>query len=240
MSTSTARDLIEKAMQKIGVLAEGETPTAQQAEDGLDALNLMLESWAGSTLLTSAQIQETFSLVSGTATYSIGANQTFNSTKPFEVTSAFVRDSANNDTPLDIVSRELYDDKGDKTSAATPAILFYDPGATQQANQTGTVKLYPTPDASYSLVMTSEKPFTAFTDINTSVTFAPGYKRAIIYNLAIELAPEYGATASAEVVKIAKESLETLENINIRNKETASKLHFPGQLSGGYNIETDQ
>lgn len=240
MSTTTARDVIQKAMQKIGVLAEGETPTAQQAEDGLDSLNLMLESWAGKSLLTSAHIQSGFSLVSGTANYTIGSNQTFNTVKPFTVIDAFIRDSANQDTGLEVVNRDTYNSHGDKTTSGTPGIVFYDPGATQNANQTGTVYIYPSPDANYTLYLTMEQPFTALANLSSNVAFPTGYKRAIIYNLAVEIAPDYGVNIPAEIAKIASESLRNIENINIVNKEQSSKLSFPGQLGCGYNIDTDE
>ena len=41
----TPNDVIKSALSLLGVLAESETPTAEQASDGLDALNDMLASW---------------------------------------------------------------------------------------------------------------------------------------------------------------------------------------------------
>jgi hypothetical protein len=41
----TARDLIESAYRKGGVLARGEPLTAEQANDGLELLNDMLQAW---------------------------------------------------------------------------------------------------------------------------------------------------------------------------------------------------
>ena len=41
----TPNDAIKSALSLIGVLAEGETPNAEQASDGLDALNDMISSW---------------------------------------------------------------------------------------------------------------------------------------------------------------------------------------------------
>ena len=42
---STARDIIERAFRKIGVVASDEAMTADQAQNGLDALNMMMHGW---------------------------------------------------------------------------------------------------------------------------------------------------------------------------------------------------
>lgn len=42
---TTARDLITMSLRSIGVLHSKETPSAEEADDGLDALNQMLNSW---------------------------------------------------------------------------------------------------------------------------------------------------------------------------------------------------
>lgn len=239
MAIATALNIITKAFQKIGVLAEGETPNANQQSDGLDTLNLLIDSWAGDTLLTVAEIEENFPLVVGTPAYTIGTGQTFNTTKPFSITKAFVRDSNGYDRQLGIITRGIYQSYIDKDATGTPQTLFYDPGASQQANQAGTLKVYPAPNAADTLYITSEKPFTEFSTVSDTVTFYPAYKRALIYNLAIELAPDYGVSASPEVIKIAKDSKELIENINSRNKNIVAEMSLPGSHPG-YNIFTDE
>lgn len=42
---ATARDLIERAFRKIGVVASDEPMTADQAQNGIDALNMMMFGW---------------------------------------------------------------------------------------------------------------------------------------------------------------------------------------------------
>lgn len=43
---TTTRDIIERAHRKIGVVASDEPMTADQAQSGLDALNMMMHGWA--------------------------------------------------------------------------------------------------------------------------------------------------------------------------------------------------
>lgn len=42
---STARDIVEAAYRKLGVVATDEPMTAEQAQDGIDALNRMMHGW---------------------------------------------------------------------------------------------------------------------------------------------------------------------------------------------------
>ena len=42
---TTAGDLINGSLRLLGVLAEGETPSAETAQDALAAMNQMIQSW---------------------------------------------------------------------------------------------------------------------------------------------------------------------------------------------------
>ena len=45
MTTYTAGQQIERSLRLLGVLAEGETPSAATSQDALMALNQMIDSW---------------------------------------------------------------------------------------------------------------------------------------------------------------------------------------------------
>ena len=45
MAIYTANDQINGALRLLGVLAEGETPSAATSQDALAALNQMIDSW---------------------------------------------------------------------------------------------------------------------------------------------------------------------------------------------------
>lgn len=42
---TTARDIVERAYRKLGVVASDEPMTADQGQNGLDALNMMMHGW---------------------------------------------------------------------------------------------------------------------------------------------------------------------------------------------------
>lgn len=61
---SSYRDLVTSSLRSIGVLHSGETPSAEESTDSLDALNEMLNSWLydGINLehITSTDLNDTF------------------------------------------------------------------------------------------------------------------------------------------------------------------------------------
>lgn len=236
MPITTARDFVTKAYAKLEIGAEGETLSAAMMNDGLDELNMLIESLSGNNLLTTANVSESFLLVANQSAYTIGltsappAPGVFNSSKPFTIISAFVRDASGNDYPLEIISRGEYNEFTIKTTSGIPERLFYDPGATQQVSQVGTISLYPCPDAmgSYTLFLFSEKPLTPFLTLNDVNNFPDFYNRFLVYNLAMALAPDNHVIPHSEVEHIADESARIIEGINSSNKRVVASLDLPG------------
>lgn len=70
--TSTALDLITGALRNINALEAGETPTAQDANDAMQVLNDMLESWSIEKLLVFASTENVLSFNPGQYQYTIG------------------------------------------------------------------------------------------------------------------------------------------------------------------------
>ena len=242
MATTTALDLITKSLGLLGIGAEGETLTAQQANDALDSLNNFLALLGVRSLLTSAQIQESFPLVANLARYTIGPSVTapnFIAEMPQKVVSGFIRDDNGNDTFLNIISREEYNSFSLKTDTGTPEYAFYDPGPTQQAAAFGTLNFYLTPDSTigYQAFLVSEKTFTQFASLGSLINFPAHYYHFLIYNLAPILAPFYGRLVPAEVSFQAEESMRIIETLNSSNKGTVANLGLPSMRTKG-NILT--
>ena len=65
MATYTAGDQINRALRLLGVLAEGETPSASVSQDALTALNQMIDSWNTERLSVFNTIDQTFTWPAG-------------------------------------------------------------------------------------------------------------------------------------------------------------------------------
>lgn len=207
---TTARTLITRAMQKIGVLVKSEAPDADEAEDALVSLNMLLESWSNDSATLTSRAWESFTLTSGVATYTMGSGQTFNTTRPTNIVASYIRNGGL-DTPVGIISDEAYNSITFKALTGIPQMLNYD-----NAYPTDNLRLYPVPASGYTIFLLSEKPLTSFATLDTDASLPPGWERALIYNLALELAPEYNQQPDGSIVKIAADSLGLVRKATIR------------------------
>lgn len=207
---TTARDIIKRAMQKIGVLVKSEEPSADEANDALNSLNLLIESWSNDSSVITSRAWESFTLTAGVGTYSMGPGQTFNTTRPINIVTAYNRNGGL-DTPIGIITDEAYNSITFKTLTGIPQMLNYD-----NAYPTGNLRLYPVPSAAYTLFLLSEKPLASVTSLDTDINLPAGWERALIYNLALELAPEYNQQPDASVARIAADSLGLVRKATIR------------------------
>lgn len=209
---ATARNIITKALQKNGVLTKGETPSGDEASDALDALNALISSWTNDSLLIYGRLSESFPLVGGQAAYTIGTGGDFNTARPTQILSAFTR-IGNIDYDIDIISDIEYDGITQKNiQSSIPEVMFYNGNS-----PLGTITIYPVPTGG-TLHIRTEKELTEFTTLDTDIEFPPGWERALIYNLAVELAPEYGQPVTEAIYTIAMDALNKIKTAVARNK----------------------
>lgn len=207
---SARTEIIYPALRLIGAMASGETPSAADAQDALTALNSMLDQWSSERLNIWALTKGvSHTLVAGTASYTIGTAGTIATGRPFAVASAFVRDSGDNDSPLDSMSRDEYNNLALKSISGQPDKFYYHP-----AYPNGTIYLYPAPDAADTLYMDLWQAFTQFSSLDSSVVLPPGYVSALKFNLAADLAPEYGRSVDQVVAARADEGKALIKRAN--------------------------
>jgi len=238
MPLLTARDLITKALKELGIGAEGETPSAETMNDGLDSLNLMLAEWGADGLMTMSEILETFALTTAKASYLMGVTSLalptdFNTVKPHRIIDAYLHDAAGDDTQISVIPYDQYAAIALKTTTGIPDRLAQYPGAAQQANHVMTVYLYPVPDVlTYSLILISEKPLTQITALGSTLTFTDAWKAAIVFNLAVRLAPQWNKTLHQGTIDAANSTKTAIERLTASLKNYTVDLRIPGVGAG--------
>jgi hypothetical protein len=222
---STVRDLITGSLRLIGAVATGETPEAQELTDALGVLNQMIDSWSLERLTIYSLVAEEFALVAGTQRYSLGTGGTFNTSRPTGLQTVTIKPVTSGtayESPVDIIGEQQWAAITQKTTQSVPNKVY--PEGTYPLEY---LNFYPCPDQAHTVVLWSAKPLTTFAAIGDTVAFPPGYLRALRYNLAIELAPEYGKPISQQVAMAATESK---ENIKRRNFQPALLQSDPAML----------
>lgn len=235
----TASDVIAGALRLIGVIDPLEAPGSADQATALQALNDMLAGWATERLAVYAAARQTVALTPGKASYTIGQYPgsdlspgvaDIDTARPVYVDRAFVRDLQGLDSPIEVISRQRYADVSDKTTQAQPEWLYLEPGY-----PFSTVYLYPVPDTSESLYLDLWQPFAEIAAAANEIRFPAEYARALKYNLAVEISPEYGSALRPAVVAIAEKSKRDLKRVNFLDRLQAVKLDW--QESGhGYKV----
>lgn len=212
---TTARDIIKGSLRLIGAIASGENPSASELSDGLDTLNEMLDSWSNESLLIHAKIRETFPLVGGKQSYSMGPSGDFDTSRPQRIENALLQDSSASpqyETPIKILVQDQWAAIPIKDiSTSIPTELYV-----EDTYPLAALNFWPIPSEAKNVVLYSWKPLTNFATADTTITLPPGYLKALRYNLALELSPEFGREPSALIVNSAVESKANIKRMNIK------------------------
>lgn len=210
---TTVRDIINGSLRLLGVLAQGETPSAAESSDALSAMNMMLDSFSNEHLFLYKRTIEEFTLVSSQSTYTMGTGGDFSTSNPIKVEAAYIKINTSSpafEVPMDILNADQWADITQKSvTSAIPTRLYV-----QNGQPTSTLYMWPVPTVAYNIVLHSLKPIGSFSSINDSVVLPEGYERLIRYNLAIELAPEYNKEPSGTVIKIANDAKANIKRSN--------------------------
>jgi hypothetical protein len=223
---TTARTIIKKAFQRNGILTQGESLTADEASDGLDSLNSMIGSWSNDSLLIYARLSESFPL-SNQASYTIGTGGDFNTERPLQILTAFTR-IGTIDYQMRIINSIEYDSIIQKSlQSSIPEVLVYDP-----SNPLGRITIYPVPTTG-TLHIRTEKKLSQFTTLDTELDLPPGWERALIFNLAVETAGEYGQPVEQATYEIAMDSLSKIKTAVARN-QAMNMYSYDGRNNNTY------
>jgi len=211
MATYTAGDQINRALRLLGVLAEGETPSAAMSQDALMSMNQMIDSWNTERLSVFVTQDQVFTWPSGEISRTLGPTGDFVGNRPVLMDDATYYKAPNGVSyGIKFINQQQYNGIAVKTVTSTyPQVCWVNMGF---PDITLTVYPRPTQDLEWHMVSVQEldQPATLVTELH----FPPGYMRAFAYNLAMEIAPEYGIEPPPQVQRIAMTSKRDLKRIN--------------------------
>jgi hypothetical protein len=209
---ATAGDIINGSLRLIGVLAEGEVPSSETSDDALNAMNQMIESWNTERLSVYSTQDQVFNWPPATISRTLGPSGDFVGNRPVQLDDAtYFRDPATGISyGIKIINQQQYDGIAVKTVTSTyPQVMW--------VNMTYPdieMYIYPVPTKLIEFHFISVDELTRPANLATDLTFPPGYLRAFRYNLAMELAPEFGVEPSGQVQRIAMTSKRNLKRVN--------------------------
>jgi hypothetical protein len=239
----TGLSLITDTLLDLGVLAAEETPSNAEAVDCLRRLNRMIDAWGTQRLTMLAIVRTSTVIAANTASYTIGTGGEINIVRPLKIQPGDARlildTSATTATevPLEVLTEPEWAAVTQKslTSSLVQAIS-YDYAWTAGL---GRITFWPVPTVgTTALVLYTPLAITAFADLTTSYTFAPGYEEALQDNLTLRCAPMFGKPITPEMTDRARQSLGTIKRANIRPVELQiDAAAFMGRGGGGSGVD---
>lgn len=221
----TRNQFIEAALRKLNVIADGQTPSSDNYSNSTIAFNALIGEFRVLGMPLWARKSYTFTPVASTSSYTIGTGQTLNTPYPIHMLQAYRLDnSGGTKIPMEIQSDfnfNLYP----TGSSGAPIQLTYQPKV-----NVGVIQLWPTPDATATANSTITIVYTRPTEyVSTStdtLDVPEEWYNAIIYNLAVRLAPEWGIPLPDRQM-LAREAKDILDRAVESGYEDASLFFQP-------------
>lgn len=137
----------------------------------------------------------------------------WNIIRPMRIEQAYVIWNSSGQTvdiPMEPMNDSQWADITVKLTPSTFPFAFYDDGAYPIKN----VSVWPVPTAATPIRLWLRQPLMDFTNLDQQVTFPLGYERAFRFNLAVELAAEFGKAIPPEVASVAVTSHYNIAKMN--------------------------
>lgn len=231
----TVRDLIKSSLRLIGVIASGENPSSDESSDALSSLNGLIESFSNQNLLVFTKKREVFNFVASKQPHTMGPEYTetilgvptlitpdfLTALRPVDVIGCSIK-SSGTELPVKVLSHDEWIDIRTKESLTGQPTSVY----LEQSERVTNLYFYPFPDQAYEVVIYSEKKIGNYTSLNDEMYLPSGFERALKYNLAMELAPEFGKEPSALIIEAARDSKAELKIKNSKAKQMISDAAF--------------
>jgi hypothetical protein len=239
---TTAGDMIQSSLEKMGTYAAGEIMSAADSSRGLTVLNQMMDSWSNERLTCYANLQQSVTLIVNQYQYTIGPGGDINGTRPLDILvspgTCYVQDSNGNRYNLDVIQQPEWNQIGNinAVTANFPNTLFYDPQF-----PLGIINIYPIPNISWTLFFISRLQLADLSDLEASLSLPPGYEKAIVDNLTLELIPYFkgdGFQVPPLWMKQAGESKGNVKRTNIRENVASYDPELIAHAPGVYNPYT--
>lgn len=221
---TTVGDIIRSAMRKIGVLAAGEPLPANEGQDALKVLEQLVSAWTNETLLIPVVGVVTFTLIGDQSEYTIGnypeplpvplPDNHIETARPERIIAAFIRDQYQTDYIQEIIDVKTFSRISRKTNSSRPSRFYIREGWPMN-----TILFEAVPYDGETLHLEVIQPLSEILPVaglTEVINLPPGYERALIYNLCLELAPEWGKQVTPLIATQAVEGKKWLKRNNYR------------------------
>lgn len=226
---TTALTMITDSLMELGVLAEGDTPTAAQTDSALRTMNRILALFSNDQSFSPFANHETRALT-GESSFTIGPTGGVATLQPIRIDTATVdRDGIT--YPVDVVDNQKWDSIVYKLApGAMTKVVWY-----EATSPNGILHVWPI-SSGCTLNLRVINLVVTFANLSTVLTMPLGYEEAIMSMLAVRLSPQYPAGVLSPVtVQAAKAAMKLISNTNNVVPTMQMPSGLPG-IGGGFSI----
>lgn len=208
-------DLLRSSFRCISQLRPGFGHSPSELVDGLFVLNSMLDSMATDDMNAYCEIIQNFTLIPGTAVYTIGPSGVWVGGRPTRIDKATLVVLTNVTQPLrmdiDLVNVDEWQSINiQSTQSNYPRKGYYQPSLTN-----GTLNLWPVPTTTDQVELSSSQTLAGGFSSGTDAFIAPpGYLEMVRYQLAMRLALEWDKPIKQGIPELASEALAKIQRLN--------------------------
>lgn len=212
---TTFLDILSDSLSSIGQLGIGQSVNAEQAQQALRKGNRMLAKWSLKKLLIYVVTTRPFNLSAGVQDYTVGpTGATFAGTRPVFVESGIaITPGSTMQNSLNILDKSQWDALQDSGVISgmngTPASVWPEYTYPNLA-----FHVTPIPSTGVLIKLGTWEILQQFAAISDVLNMPPGYEEAIVYNLAVELCPDYDLPVSQALAELAADALNTIQTNN--------------------------
>jgi hypothetical protein len=212
----TARELIRLALVQIGAVASTAPMRDDEAQDGLLQLQGLLDTLRTHRLTIAGATRTVLTVTTDDGSYNLATGQVspdWNAQRPLRLEAAGLVDTSGYETPLRILTDVEYARIVDKAQTGWPTCLYL-----RNDYPTAVVELWPVPSSSSIASVALYLPLASNTSItvDSALVLPPGAQEALMYQLAVRLAPSYGRPVDPIVAQLAADTLGSWKRSNIR------------------------
>lgn len=208
---TTAHTIVVDAFRKLGAYDANQGLQPEEEDLGLETLNNILDTWYVDRLYAYTVDEVIATLPPGTRTRTIGPGMQIDIARPLRIEMGGFTRSGGVDYPFEVVGFEQYAEITFKSIGATwPEVVYFD-----GSFPTGTLYFYPQTASALELHLPVMNRLSQFADLTTSYGLPPGYKKALVYTLAEEIASDLTRPVPPSVARIAAMARKSIKRANV-------------------------
>ena len=214
MINLSVRELITASAGLIGIIQQGEVLSSDDINLGLQTLDILLDEWSTLSLAVYSYSPTRFTLIPGQQIYTLGTGGDFDIERPMNIQQAYINYPQGSGNEVDLEINSLNDAewasiKVKNVSSPIPT-HYYSSGNYPLTN----VYLWPIPSQTVDITLWLWSPLAVYATLDDPINLPPGYTKAIIYNLAVELAPRFGKELTEVISNTAMSSFARIRALN--------------------------